>query len=219
MSLSKSFQIWEISDYQSKGALDKAGLFVACKMVALVQCDQPLTVDNARVECKAPNFGPVDTAPGAPTAPAPGSEDGGGRPMNAKTAISFLVKPDEKRKYDTLFDQLQPQDEKIGGDKVRNVMMGSKLPTATLGKIWDLSDVDRDGQLDRYEFTVAMHLVYRALQGDKIPDQLPDELSPDKVPKPLSALPNLNGTAKPPVPEAAALRCTAATSIRGGRGS
>merc|ERR1719295_1676199 len=52
--------------------------------------------------------------------------------------------------------------------------------------------------LDRYEFTVAMHLVFRALQGDKIPDQLPPELSPEKVPGSLSALPNLNGTAKPP---------------------
>ena len=38
-------------------------------------------------------------------------------------------------------------------------MMGSKLPMPILGKIWDLSDVDRDGCLDRYEFTVAMHLV------------------------------------------------------------
>lgn len=43
-------------------------------------------------------------------------------------------------------------------------MMSSKLPTATLGKVWDLSDIDRDGFLDRYEFTVAMHLVFRALQ-------------------------------------------------------
>ena len=39
----------------------------------------------------------------------------------------------------------------------------------------------------RYEFTVAMHLVYRALKEDMIPDQLPAELLPDKVPQPLSA--------------------------------
>ena len=102
-------------------------------------------------------------------------------------------------------------------------MVSSKLATNVLGKIWDLSDVDRDGMLDRYEFTVAMHLVFRSLQGDKIPDQLPPELSPEKVkrttlithgstvgtisenmlylpqvPGSLSALPNLNGTAKPP---------------------
>lgn len=28
------------------------------------------------------------------------------------------MKPEEKRKYDALFDQLQPADEKLGGDKV-----------------------------------------------------------------------------------------------------
>ena len=66
----------------------------------------------------------------------------------------------------------------------------------SLGQIWDLSDVDRDGFLDRYEFTVAMHLVFRALQGDKIPNELPEELSPEKVPKSLSAVPNINGTPK-----------------------
>ena len=60
-------------------------------------------------------------------------------------------------------------------------MVSSKLATNVLGKIWDLSDVDRDGMLDRYEFTVAMRLVFRSLQGDKIPDQLPPELSPEKV--------------------------------------
>ena len=106
------FQIWEMSDPEGKGFLDRKGLFVACKMVALVQCDQPLTVDNARVACKAPNFGP-ETAPGAPT--ASGAQTA---PLPAKTAINFLVKPEEKRKYDTLFEQLQPQDGKVTGDKV-----------------------------------------------------------------------------------------------------
>ena len=76
--------------------------------------------------------------------------------------------------------------------QVRQVMVGSKLAMPILGQIWDLSDVDRDGFLDRYEFTVAMHLVFRALQGDKLPETLPEELSPEKVPKSLSAMPNLN---------------------------
>merc|ERR1712018_841233 len=187
-------KIWEITDHGSKGYLDRSGLFVACKMVALVQCDMPLTVDNARVECKAPNFG-AETAPGAPTA-AGGAQTAAKLPV--KMAINFLVKPEQKRQYDAVFDKLQPEDDKITGEKARNVMMSSKLPTATLGKVWDLSDIDRDGFLDRYEFTVAMHLVFRALQGDKIPDELLDELQPEKVPKPLSAIPNLNGTTPKP---------------------
>ena len=188
-------KIWDMSDPGGKGFLDKTGLFVACKMVALVQSETPLTVDNARVQCPAPNFG-ADTAPGAPVAKVAPKKGGN---------VNFLVKPEEKRKYDALFDQLQPADEKLPGDKVRQVMIGSKLPMPQLGQIWDLSDVDRDGFLDRYEFTVAMHLVFRALQGDTLPSTLPEELSVAKVPKPLSAVPNLNGAPKPQVSQAPAV--------------
>ena len=35
-------------------------------------------------------------------------------------SINFLVKPDEKRKYDTLFDQLKPVGGLLPGDKVKS---------------------------------------------------------------------------------------------------
>ena len=167
-------QIWDLSDPEGKGHLDRKGLFVACKLVALAQDRQDIMVCNLLNECPAPNFGDA-TAPGAPVAKAP---------EKAGPNVNFLVKPEEKRKYDALFAQLQPTDDKLPGDKVslrppskiltgaelgylarffqvRQVMMGSKLAMPVLGKIWDLSDVDRDGMLDQYEFTVAMHLVFR----------------------------------------------------------
>lgn len=34
-------------------------------------------------------------------------------------------------------------------------MLNSKLPMPTLGKIWDLADADKDGMLDKHEFTVV----------------------------------------------------------------
>jgi len=174
-------KVWELSDPDGRGYLDKTGVFVACKLVALSQSSKELLTESLLDPSPAPNFGAA-TAPGAEVAEAPR-----GTPA---PSINFLVKPDEKRKYDTLFDQLKPVSGLLPGDKVRNVMMGSKLPMSMLGKIWDLADQDKDGSLDRYEFTVAMHLVYRALQGDMIPDQLPTELGKDKVPQPLST--NIN---------------------------
>jgi epidermal growth factor receptor substrate 15 len=174
-------KVWELSDPDGRGYLDKTGVFVACKLVALSQSSKELLTESLMDPSPAPNFGAA-TAPGAEVAEAPR-----GTPA---PSINFLVKPDEKRKYDTLFDQLKPVSGLLPGDKVRNVMMGSKLPMSMLGKIWDLADQDKDGNLDRYEFTVAMHLVYRALQGDMIPDQLPTELGKDKVPQPLST--NIN---------------------------
>jgi len=56
--------------------------------------------------------------------------------------------------------------------------MESKLPVDKLGKIWDLADMDKDGNLSRHEFMVAMHLVYKALETHAIPNTLPPELLP-----------------------------------------
>lgn len=38
-------------------------------------------------------------------------------------------------------------------------MLNSKLPMETLGKIWDLSDMDKDGSLDRVEFSIVSVVV------------------------------------------------------------
>lgn len=56
--------------------------------------------------------------------------------------------------------------------------MESKLPFDMLGKIWDLADLDKDGSLNRHEFMIAMHLVYKALEKHTIPSTLPPELMP-----------------------------------------
>ena len=50
-----------------------------------------------------------------------------------------------------------------------------------LGKVWELSDLDQDGQLDRDEFLIALQLISKAKEGVQMPDQLPPSLLPFKV--------------------------------------
>lgn len=57
-------------------------------------------------------------------------------------------------------------------------MVKSKLPNSVLGKIWNLSDVDKDGLLDSDEFALAMYLIDLKLDGHEIPSRLPDHLVP-----------------------------------------
>ena len=47
-------------------------------------------------------------------------------------------------------------------------MIKSKLPNNVLGKIWKLSDVDKDGMLDADEFALAMHLINIKLDGENL---------------------------------------------------
>lgn len=70
-------------------------------------------------------------------------------------ATDWSIKPADRLKYEKLFDSLQPVEGLIPGNKVKGVLMDSKLPLETLGKIWDLADQDRDGSLDKHEFIVV----------------------------------------------------------------
>ena len=87
--------------------------------------------------------------------------------------MEFRVSPDDKKKYDTWFDQLRPSAGRLSEEKVRKLLkMLFELPDSTLDKIMELSDQDKDGFLDRYECTVAFHLTDRAYNGWQIPDQV-----------------------------------------------
>ena len=56
--------------------------------------------------------------------------------------------------------------------------MKSRLPSSVLRRIWALSDINQDGQLDRDEFAVAMFLIDHKLGGNDLPDKLPDRVIP-----------------------------------------
>lgn len=47
------------------------------------------------------------------------------------------------------------------------------MPQIQLAKIWELSDIDHDGFLDKYEMCIALHLIYTCLQNEPLPDILP----------------------------------------------
>ena len=93
------------------------------------------------------------------------------------TAGNFHLTPEDKRKYDTWFDswfdEERPQAGRLSEEKVRNYLLQTELPDSTLDKILELSDQDKDGFLDKYEFTVANQLIHRVkIHGDEIPDQV-----------------------------------------------
>eukprot|EP00061_Rhincodon_typus_P008408 g30990.t1 len=84
----------------------------------------------------------------------------------------------DKPKYDEIFYNLSPMDGKINGVKAKNWMITTKLPNSVLGRIWKLSDVDKDGMLDDEEFALANHLIEVKLDGHGLPTVLPGYLVP-----------------------------------------
>uniref|UniRef100_A0A8B9CC27 Epidermal growth factor receptor substrate 15-like 1 n=1 Tax=Anser brachyrhynchus TaxID=132585 RepID=A0A8B9CC27_9AVES len=142
-------KIWDLADPEGKGYLDKQGFYVALRLVACAQNGHDVNLSNLNLTVPPPKF-----------------------------VSNMYTNVEEKAKFDGIFESLLPVNGLLSGDKVKPVLMNSKLPLDILGRVWDLSDIDKDGHLDKDEFAVAMHLVYRALEKEPVPSLLPPSLIP-----------------------------------------
>ncbi|XP_058870780.1 epidermal growth factor receptor substrate 15-like 1 isoform X13 [Acipenser ruthenus] len=169
-------KIWDMADPEGKGYLDKQGFYVALRLVACAQSGHDVSLTSLNLTVPPPKF--HDTSSPLLIAGPPTVDS------------HWAVRPEEKGKFDGIFESLLPINGLLSGDKVKPVLMNSKLPLDVLGRVWDLSDIDKDGHLDRDEFAVAMHLVYRALEKEPVPSVLtPSLIPPSKRKKTAAALP------------------------------
>ncbi|XP_025097209.1 ralBP1-associated Eps domain-containing protein 1-like isoform X11 [Pomacea canaliculata] len=87
---------------------------------------------------------------------------------------------DEQREYyvKQFISMQQDLSGVITGPVAKNFFEKSKLPVVELSKIWQLSDLNRDGALSMEEFCIAMHLVVLRRNDIELPDHLPASLMP-----------------------------------------
>ncbi|XP_044156374.1 epidermal growth factor receptor substrate 15 isoform X2 [Bufo gargarizans] len=157
-------KIWDLADTEGKGYLNKQEFFAALQLVACAQNGMEVSLGSLKKVVPPPRFHDMASPP-LLAAPVP-------------VDSPWPVKPEEKAKYDAIFDSLSPVNGFLSGDKVKPVLLNSKLPVEVLGRVWELSDIDHDGLLDRDEFAVAMFLVYSALEKEPVPMILPPALVP-----------------------------------------
>uniref|UniRef100_A0A673NIY6 Epidermal growth factor receptor substrate 15-like 1 n=1 Tax=Sinocyclocheilus rhinocerous TaxID=307959 RepID=A0A673NIY6_9TELE len=182
-------KIWDLADPDGKGFLDKQGFYVALRLVACAQSGHDISLSCLNLPVPPPKF-----------------KDHSSPSLSSVTSTNeslWAVRPEEKSKFDGIFESLATVNGLLSGEKVKPVLINSKLPVDVLGKVWDLSDIDKDGHLDKDEFAVAMHLVYRALEKEPVPSVLPSSLIPPSKRKKSSGslssmVPVLPGSPPPP---------------------
>jgi hypothetical protein len=99
--------------------------------------------------------------------------------LSGNATIPWAITKGEKKLYDDTFRAWDGLGKGyISGEQALEIFGQSGLAKPDLERIWTLADSADRGRLNLDEFAVAMHLIYRKLNGYPVPNRLPPELIP-----------------------------------------
>jgi len=127
--------------------------------------------------------------------PQPGRESGfSAQGLRGNATVPWAVTKDEKKIYDEMFKAWDGFGKGyITGNQAIEIFGQSGLDKPDLERVWTLSDPNNKGRLNLDEFAVAMHLIYRRLNGYPVPNQLPPELVPPSTRNLNSSIDRMKG--------------------------
>lgn len=193
-------RIWNLADTEQRGALGVTEFIIAMHLLASFRTGAmkqvPTTLPAGLYEAAA-RRGPVATLGRPdPIAPIPRQFSGQGPqpthsplrnqystpPQSVQTTGSdWAISAQEKTSYDNLFNKVDTTGRGfITGEQAVQFFSDSGLPEDVLAGIWDLADINSEGQLSRDEFAVAMYLIRQQRKQDRTP--LPAALPPHLIP-------------------------------------
>lgn len=206
-------RIWNLSDTKQRGALDSTEFVIAMHLLTayktgilkgLPQALPPGLYEAASKRGSARTSVASRSPSNVPPVPAiPKQFSGPHRtqsPLRSQfptglqaqtTGSDWLVTPQDKAQFDTVFGTVdRAKTGYINGDQAVGFFSNAQLSEEALAQIWDLADIDSDGQLNRDEFAVAMYLVrQQRITREPIPQTLPPALVPPSARQPQVASP------------------------------
>ena len=101
--------------------------------------------------------------------------------IDSSSASFWSLQEEFDRFHRDKFESLGPSGGFLSNRASYTYLLETGLEKDELRRIWEMSDIDRDGQLDSEEFAVAMFLVDALLSSGQLPDELEEhEIPPSK---------------------------------------
>ncbi|KAG0676935.1 actin organization and endocytosis protein, partial [Kluyveromyces marxianus] len=92
------------------------------------------------------------------------------------------ITPEEKSLFYKIFETYDIEKKgQLNSATAVEIFRKSGLNRSDLEHIWNLCDINNSGNLDKQEFALGMHLVYRRLNGEALPNTLPPSLVPSST--------------------------------------
>jgi EH domain-containing protein 4 len=167
----------DIKDFKAKLEEQDFSKFAALKPQMIETADSALSIDIPRLmEALPRSVDPTDLQLITPTFDD-AKVSGDLNPFGDDAGPSVWCMEEYVPEYKPLFDERNTNGF-ITGAVAKEILTASGIDTPSLRKIWELSDLDKDGQLDFEEFVIAMYLTSRVKAGDDIPGSLDPEMIP-----------------------------------------
>ncbi|KAL0940839.1 calcium-binding protein [Colletotrichum truncatum] len=197
-------RIWQLADTEQRGALVLTEFVIAMHLLTSMKTGAlrglPNILPAALYEAAtrrgptAPRQSPTSTGPisaiprqlsgsaqfraGSPLGRPPITAQTTGTPAN-----DWLITPADKVRFDALYDDLDKSRKGfITGEEAVPFLSQSNLPEDALAQIWDLSDINSEGRLNRDTFAVAMYLIRQQRSRRDGSTTLPTSLPPNLIP-------------------------------------
>ena len=204
-------RIWNLADTEQKGYLGLTEFIIAMHLLtsykngsmrALPQILPPGLYEAAARRSVArqvtgsrpvPDSVPPSAAPKQFAGPGYRAQASSTAPPNqasfqqaSLTEDQWAISPQDKAQFDQIYATVDTQNRGfITGEQAVGFFSNAKLPEDALAQIWDLADINSEGQLNRDEFAVAMYLIKQQRSKrdgrDILPQSLPSNLIPPSM--------------------------------------
>ena len=200
-------RVWNLSDTEQRGALGEGEFIIAMHLLASFKSGTMSAIPSmlpiglyqaasryiASPPAAAPGGGAASQRNSTPTANTPQFNASAGRnspyPLASQTIGSnvtsdWAVSKPEKDFFDRQFERIDKGNKGyLTGEEAVSLFSSSRLPEDTLAQIWDLADINSEGQLSPDEFAVAMYLIRQQKTNPTfpLPSSLPSKLIPPSM--------------------------------------